>query len=399
MEQKDVLKPKLRFEEFNSKWNNLKLSQISKFLNGRAYKQNELLSYGKYPVLRVGNFFTNNKWYYSDLELEDNKYCDKGDLLYAWSASFGPKIWQGNKVIYHYHIWKVVNNNHVLKDFLFIVLERETEKLKSNSANGFALLHITKATIENWVVNIPQKEEQQKIASFLSAVDTKIQQLEHKKELLEQYKKGIMQQLFNQELRFTQDDGSNYPDWEDRKLGKLTKKMQSGGTPKSTVKEYYNGDIPFLSINDMTTQGKYLHYTSKTVSKKGIENSSSWIVPKDSLIYSMYASVGFVSINKIEIATSQAVMNIILKDEVYLEYIYYYLLDFKRYIHRYIETGTQGNINASIVKEIDIKLPSTEEQSKIANFLSTIDSKIALVNTQITQNQTFKKGLLQQMFV
>ena len=96
------------------------LEQVCRFINGRAYKQPELLSEGKYPVLRVGNFFTNSNWYYSNLELEEDKYCDYGDLLYAWSASFGPRIWDGEKSIYHYHIWKILpKENIILKKFLY----------------------------------------------------------------------------------------------------------------------------------------------------------------------------------------------------------------------------------------------------------------------------------------
>lgn len=90
------------------------LGDVVTFLNGRAYKQSELLNSGKYKVLRVGNFYTNNQWYYSDLELEQNKYCQKGDLLYTWAATIGPQIWDGEKVIYHYHIWKLVFDNSIL---------------------------------------------------------------------------------------------------------------------------------------------------------------------------------------------------------------------------------------------------------------------------------------------
>ena len=92
----------------STKYESVKLGDICRVVNGRAYKQNELLDAGKYPVLRVGNFFSNRGWYYSNLELEDDKYCNHGDLLYAWSASFGPKIWDGEKCIYHYHIWKMI---------------------------------------------------------------------------------------------------------------------------------------------------------------------------------------------------------------------------------------------------------------------------------------------------
>ena len=191
--------PKLRFKEFekDGEWVETKLGNLATFINGRAYKQEELLESGNYRVLRVGNFFTNNNWYYSDLELEEDKYCDNGDLLYAWSASFGPRVWKGEKVIYHYHIWKVLPNKSISKDFLFISLDNETERIKNQNANGFALLHITKGTIENWECSIPKsKEEQQKVAFCLSSLDALIMAQAEKIEQIKLHKKGLMQGLF-----------------------------------------------------------------------------------------------------------------------------------------------------------------------------------------------------------
>ena len=190
--------PRLRFPEFRDagEWEEKKLGDAAVFLNGRAYKKEELLTKGKYRVLRVGNFFSNDEWYYSDLELDENKYCDDGDLLYAWSASFGPRIWRGEKVIYHYHIWKVVANKGVDKKFLYILLEYETERMKSSSANGLGLLHITKNTIENWESNFPKIEEQKKIADCLSSIDALIAAQDEKVEALKAHKKGLMQQFF-----------------------------------------------------------------------------------------------------------------------------------------------------------------------------------------------------------
>lgn len=191
--------PHYRFPEFvnDGEWEKKKFGEVASFINGRAYKQEELLDSGKYRVLRVGNFFTNNSWYYSNLELDKDKYCDNGDLLYAWSASFGPRIWNGEKVIYHYHIWKVIATLDINKTFLFVLLDNETERMKSQNANGFALLHITKGTIENWKCYIPKaKEEQQKIADCLSAVDNLITAQTEKIEQLKTHKKGLMQGLF-----------------------------------------------------------------------------------------------------------------------------------------------------------------------------------------------------------
>ena len=177
-------------------WVEKKLKDIATFYNGKAYTQKELLDKGKYRVLRVGNFFTNNHWYYSDLELDDNKYCDNGDLLYAWSASFGPRIWQGDKVIYHYHIWKVIPSKDITKDFLFTILDNETEQMKSQSANGFALLHITKGTIEEWKINLPSLPEQTKIANFLSSLDKQIAQVSEQLAEKKDFKKGLLQKMF-----------------------------------------------------------------------------------------------------------------------------------------------------------------------------------------------------------
>ncbi len=191
--------PKLRFKEFekDGEWVENKLGDSAVFINGRAYKQEELLEAGKYRVLRVGNFFTNNNWYYSDLELDQDKYCEAGDLLFAWSASFGPRVWMEEKVIYHYHIWKVLPTESISKDFLFVLLDNETERMKKQNANGFALLHITKGTIENWKCSTPKsKLEQQKIASCLSSLDALITAQTEKIEQLKFHKKGLMQGLF-----------------------------------------------------------------------------------------------------------------------------------------------------------------------------------------------------------
>ena len=100
--------------EIPNGWEWCRMQDVIEFINGRAYKKEELLSHGKYKVLRVGNFFTNSEWYYSNLELPNDKYCYHGDLLYAWSASFGPQIWDGEKTIFHYHIWNVKYNQEGL---------------------------------------------------------------------------------------------------------------------------------------------------------------------------------------------------------------------------------------------------------------------------------------------
>ncbi len=151
-----------------------KISEICRVINGRAYKQEELLEKGKYRVLRVGNFFTSDRWYYSDLELDEDKYCKKDDLLFAWSATFGPRIWEGEQVIYHYHIWKMVpDESQVDKWYLYYWLKRNVSNITAG-VHGSVMAHITKSEMENFEIDLPPLSEQKKVSVILRILDEKI---------------------------------------------------------------------------------------------------------------------------------------------------------------------------------------------------------------------------------
>lgn len=152
-------------------WEVKKLHEVSTLLNGRAYKQQELLDSGKYKVLRVGNFFTNSNYYYSDLELEEDKYCDNGDLLFAWSASFGAFIWSGGKVIYHYHIWKVLFDNNTLNIEYYRVLLNAMTSYFMNDVHGIGMVHLTKAGMEQYDVPLPPLSLQQVFSAKIEAIE------------------------------------------------------------------------------------------------------------------------------------------------------------------------------------------------------------------------------------
>ncbi len=149
-------------------WPMVELGKIARLINGRAYKRSELLKEGPTPILRVGNFFSNRDWYYSDLELEEDKYCYPGDLLYAWSASFGPKIWEGPRAIFHYHIWKIQTTDQVNKKLLYYLLEMESGKIKS-AGHGIAMIHATKSDMERRKFPLPPLATQQALVAELEA--------------------------------------------------------------------------------------------------------------------------------------------------------------------------------------------------------------------------------------
>ncbi|MDO9101934.1 MAG: N-6 DNA methylase [Candidatus Nitrotoga sp.] len=145
-------------------WPMVELGKFARLINGRTYKQEELLTEGPTPVLRVGNFFSNRGWYYSNLELDEDKYCNAGDLLYAWSASFGPRIWEGPRAIYHYHIWKVEPTEAIDKMFLYHLLDADSAKIKAEG-NGIAMVHATKGGMEQRKFPLPPLEVQKEIVA------------------------------------------------------------------------------------------------------------------------------------------------------------------------------------------------------------------------------------------
>lgn len=193
------------FKKVESNYNQFPLSEIVEVINGRAYKKHEMLASGKYPIMRVGNFFSNREWYYSDLELEDNKYCESGDLLYAWSASFGPRIWEGEKCIYHYHIWKLVPlTDQVSKKFLYYLLERDTEKIKEEGGRGVGMIHLTKAGFEKRLLVLPplniQEEIIKKIEDIYNLNNNLTLEINSKIDNLKALKESILDKAFKGEL-------------------------------------------------------------------------------------------------------------------------------------------------------------------------------------------------------
>lgn len=189
------LVPELRFPGFKDKWVQQRLGNVAEFINGRAYKQDELLDYGKYKVLRVGNFYTNNSWYFSDLELDEKYYAINGDLLYAWSATFGPHIWEGEKVVYHYHIWKIELSKKLTKAFTMQLLENDKQNIIKNK-NGSTMLHITKSDMEEKYICLPSTEEQVQIGEFFKHLDALINLHQQELDLLKQTKKAFLQKMF-----------------------------------------------------------------------------------------------------------------------------------------------------------------------------------------------------------
>ena len=281
----------------------------------------------------------------------------------------------------------IVVNDKSNSDFVYYAVSRAFPHYLSE-VGVQAVPILSKSNFEKLPNFTTSRDEQDKLGYFLNLLDERIATQNKIIDDLKKLMSAISKQVFAQKPN----------EW--NRLDTLFSKGKAGGTPTSTNKEYYNGEIPFLSINDITKQGKYVQYTENHLSQSGLENSSAWVVPKYSLIMSMYASVGLVTINEIPITTSQAMFAMQLKDKDLLDYLYYYLSYFKyRHIHKYLETGTQSNINAEIVRGIMIPTYGHSRNMEISSTLQGIDVKIANELSVLRLFNRQKNYLLSQMFI
>ena len=386
-EHKKLNVPNLRFKEFQGEWAKCTLNEVCKFHNGRAYKQTELLAAGKYRVLRVGNFFTNDSWYYSNLELEDNKYAQNGDLLYAWSASFGPRFWREEKVIFHYHIWKIDSFKNVDKNFLYHFLDLDSAKIK-NEVQGGTMVHITKGDMEKRTISYPSVPEQRNIARFLFLLDERIATQNKIIEDLKKLKSAIIDYEIN-----SLDSGFI-------KFSSLYEMAGEGGTPTTSNASFYdNGKIPFIKIDDL--KKKYLTENKDFITELGLQKSSAWLVPTRSILFSNGASIGEITITTYPVCTKQGILGIVPMPNVDVEFLYYFMSSsfFKKAVSRIVTEGTMKTAYLKDINNILCPIPTKEEQQEIAKIPSALNSKIDTEKSILKLFITQKQHLLHQMFI
>ena len=258
---------------------------------------------------------------------------------------------------------------------------------------GSTIVHLYQKDIVNFKFPVPPPIEQKAIAETLSDVDGLIAALDKKITKKRLLKQGAMQQLLTGKKRL-----SGFTDkWKTIRLGDWAT-MSSGGTPTSSVPEYYNGYIPFLSISDITEAGKYINKTEKTITEKGLNNSSARMFPAGTIMYAMYASLGKCSIANIELSCSQAILGIIPKCIIYPEYLYYYLSFIEEDVKDMGQTGTQSNLSKQIVQNFMLKLPSDiKEQQTIATVLSEMDKEINDLEARRDKYRLIKSGMMQKL--
>ncbi|MEI6141514.1 MAG: restriction endonuclease subunit S [Mariniphaga sp.] len=401
--------PKLRFPEFNGEWENRKLGEVLEFKNGiNAAKEQYGSGYKFINVLDILNndFITHEKIIGSvnvDEELFNKFSVKYGDILFQRSsetreevgtasvyldenksATFGGFVIRGKKI----GEYEPVFLNRLLKTDL------SREQITSKSG-GSTRYNVGQEILASVSLPFPTLPEQASIASFFSVLDKKIAELKQKKILLEQYKKGVMQKIFSQELRFKDVDGNEFPKWEKKKLEECCD-YKNGGSFENRLSEY--GEYYLITLNSLDINGKLKN------EHKRVDNTDNSLQKGDLvMVLSDVAHGNFLGLTDI-IPGDNYVLNQrmgALKPIIEINTVF--LKTFINLRQKYFKLKGQGssqqNLSKGDICNFEILIPCLAEQTKIANFLSGLDEKIYRTENQIKQTQQYKKGLLQNMFV
>lgn len=381
------LVPKLRFPEFknNEEWEETTLGKITNITNGKSNAQDNIEN-GKYPLFDRSAIIKASNNFLFDCEAV---------IIPGEGMKFIPKYYKG-KFDLHQRAYALKDFTAGVEGIFVYYLMMHRSDLLAKKAVKSTVLSLRLPILQNFPIQIPKVlKEQQKIAACLSSLDEVITAESQKLELLKEHKKGLLQNLFPQEgetvpkLRFPdfKDDG----EWEEKRLEEVFETF-SGGTPSTTIKEYYVGDIPFIRSAEIAKDKTELY-----ISKKGFKNSSAKLVKKGDLLVALYgANSGEVAISKIDGAINQAIL--CLRSEFSNNFTYNYLSHKKEWIvSRYIQGG-QGNLSGELVKSIELLFPKKNEQQKIADCLSSLDDLINAQSQKIEALKMHKKGLLQGLF-
>ena len=391
-------------------WEVVRLGEVGNYINGYAFKPSDWGKTGK-PIIRIQNL--NNplaSFNYYNGELDHKYLVKKGDILISWSASLGVYLWNGEDAWLNQHIFKVeLTNQKVLKDYFYFALLYYFTSQAFTNLHGSTMKHIVKSKFLNISIPLPPLEEQKAIAGILSTVQSAIEKTEKVINALKNLKKSMMKHLFTYgpvaeeeaekvELKETE-IGLIPKHWEVVRLGEVVEKMKAGGTPRRSEKRFWGGSIPFIMIEDLTKSNLYIKDAREYITEEGLKNSNAWIVPPNSLLLSIYATIGETAINLIPVATNQAILGIIPKKHRLNVEFGAYLLKFhaKRLLFQNIQT-TQKNINKGIVENFLIPLPPLEEQKAIAGVLSTVQSAIEKTEKVINALKNLKKSMMKHLF-
>ncbi|QKF72999.1 type I restriction/modification system, specificity subunit [Aliarcobacter faecis] len=386
---KNINVPNLRFKEFSGEWEEKTLNDLGTFLGGGTpSKSNESYWGGNIPWISSSDILEDNihkiniSRFINPISIKESatKLIPKNSILFVSRVGVGKLAINQDELCTSQDFTNFISKdtNSYYLGYLF----QSKKSILESFNQGTSIKGFTKNDISTLKIKIPQKEEQEKIAIFLSSIDEKIEKLTKKDELLQQYKKSIMQKIFSQEIRFKDDKENEFPKWEEKKLKNICDVIKGEQLNKDNLTEI--GDYPAINggINPSGFTDKWNTLKNTiTISEGG--NSCGY--------------VNFIKTNFWSGGHNYSLQN--LKENIENRYLFQYLKYNESQIMNLRVGSGLPNIQKSDIVNFEILLPCIEEQDKIANFLSSIDDKIEENQKLLEKAKEFKKALLQQMFV
>lgn len=384
--------PRLRFQEFAEKWESKKLGEIATSKSGKFNPENEA---GFTKCIELEHLVSdegNLLGYINGCNSGSIKNIfEKGDVLFGKLRPYLKKyLLAPFDGVCSSEIW-VLKGTNISNDFLYAIVQTNRFIDLANQSSGSKMPRADWSVVSKGEFPFPTLSEQSKIANFLLSIDDKMSQLKKKKNLLEQYKKGVMQQLFSQELRFKDEDGNEFSEWEEMKIRdvfRFKQGVQCG--VENQYSEIGQNMQRFIRIIDLTSPNEPVRY----IDSPGEEHH----IKQDDLFMVRYGTPGFVGYG-FEGIIANNLFRIIPNIDV-INKFYYFVFNFlSQEISKLASSSTMPALNFGSLEGLTIPMPSLPEQLKIASFLTSIDDKISQTALQIEKMQLWKKGLLQQMFV
>lgn len=392
--------------EIPKSWICCKQKYEIKLINGRAYSDSEFEEDGKYPILRVGNLFSNPVWYSSSMELEPDKFCEKGDLLYSWSMSYAPVIWEGEKVIYHYHIWKAKLTKSLDKKFAYYYLLSLTDALKAEiheTTMGF----ITMGVMNNSYIAFPSIEEQHRISSYLdskcSEIDALTVDIQSQIDTLEQYKRSVITEAVTKGLDKNVEMKESGIEW----IGEIPNEWQVSRIGNLFHLRGEKNHLPMEEVQLLslyTGIGVFPHGEQEERGNRAVTVEGYNIVKKNDIVVNInLAWMGAIGISEYDGVTSPAYDVYVPDISKVIPHYYHFIFQTSGIAGECYKYGKgimmmRWRTYSSEFKQIKVPLPPLEEQQTIANYLdkkvSEINEIIGMKKKQIETLNAYKKSTI-----
>jgi len=402
--------PKIRFPDFKGDWINNSLGEIAKFSKGKGISKEDISESGETECIRYGELYTtynetiDTVFSKTNLDTSDLVLSEANDIIIPASGETQIDIAKASCVLKSgialggdLNIIKSPNNGVFLSYYLNSKKKIDIAQL----AQGISVVHLYAGQLSKLQLRIPSLPEQQKIASFFTAIDQRIFQLKRKKTLLEEYKKGVMQKIFSQEIRFKDDNGQEFPKWEKKRLSEIFIEINETVGTRDIPTYSITAGVGFVSQNEKFGRNisgqQNKHYT--------VINEGQFSYNKGNSKTYTYGCI-YVNDTGKRIAVPNVFISFEFIDQKMSSQFYSKLFE-----SHYLDKGLRKiisssarmdgllNVNKNSFFQLSVHCPNYIEQQKIGHFLYSIDSKIFHIKKQIERAEVWKKGLMQQMFV